>query len=306
MLLGSTLITVIGLASSVQAWGGLGHKTVANVALQFLQEDALAGVEAVLAADGHKESDNPSIVDVATWADAFGRKKGGTFSKKFHYINAHDDPPFECNVDLERDCSEKGECIVKAIANYTQRLIRPSRNVNDTADALKFLVHFIGDITQPLHTEDKERGGNGIPVAWNGNGNKNLHSVWDTNMVKKLAGSDNEENLNAWTDIIVNEINNGSYKPLIPEWLNCTDPRDALNCALKWATDSNSFICTYVLKNDTDGWELSGSYYRGAAPIIQQQIAKGGVRLAVWLNQLFGSGEPGKLPLDRAQVIIQN
>ncbi|KAG8930909.1 hypothetical protein FRC00_000944, partial [Tulasnella sp. 408] len=228
MRLSSTLIVAVGLASSVRAWGGLGHKTVANVAIRFLEEETLANVEAVLAADGHKQSDNPSLVDVATWADSFGRKKGGTFSKKFHYINAHDDPPFTCDVDLQRDCSDKGGCIVKAIANYTERLIRPSRNVNDTADALKFLVHFIGDITQPLHTEDKERGGNGIPVKWNGNENKNLHSAWDTDMVTKLAGKDNEENRDAWTTTIVDEINNGKYRRLVPDWLGCTDVNDAL------------------------------------------------------------------------------
>ncbi|KAG8917509.1 hypothetical protein FRC01_002401, partial [Tulasnella sp. 417] len=284
------------------------HKTVASVALQFLQEDALAGVEAVLAADGHKDpdTDNPTIIDVATWADSFHRKKGGAFSKKFHYINAHDEPPFECNVDLERDCSEKGECIVKAIANYTERLIRPSRNVNDTADALKFLFHFIGDITQPLHTEDREKGGNGIPVTWNGNENKNLHSVWDTDMVTKLAGRDTEGNRDAWTTTIVNEINSGKYRRLVPDWLSCTDVNDALSCALEWAIDSNKLICDYVLTTDPTNKELSGTYYRGAAPIIQQQIAKGGVRLAVRLNQLFGLGEAGKLPLAGNRLVIQD
>lgn len=55
-------------------------------------------------------------------------------------------------------------------------------------------------------------------------------AVWDTSMITKLAGADTEENLNTWTAIIVNEINNGSYKPLVPEWLNCTDPSDALVC----------------------------------------------------------------------------
>ncbi|KAG8945389.1 hypothetical protein FRC04_000839 [Tulasnella sp. 424] len=307
MLVGSTLLTAVGLASSVHAWGGLGHKTIANVALQFLQEDALAGVEAVLAADGHRKSSNPSIVDVASWADDFGHSKGGTFSKTYHYIDAHDNPPFSCDVDLERDCNdEKEECVVKAIAKYTEQLLRPSRNVNDTADALKFLVHFIGDITQPLHTENKEKGGNGIPVVWNGNEKKNLHGVWDTDIVTKLAGKDNEDNRDAWTSTIVDEINSGIYKDLVPDWLKCTDVNDALNCALKWAQDTNLLICSFVLKTDPEGKELSGTYYRGAAPIVQEQVAKGGLRLAVWLNQLFGTGEAGRLPLAGNQFVVQD
>ncbi|KAG8910011.1 hypothetical protein FRC01_006600, partial [Tulasnella sp. 417] len=296
MLVSSTFVTAIGLASSVHAWGGLGHKTVANVALQYLQEDALAGVEEVLAADPHKHPDNdqPSIVDIATWADSFAHSKGGAFSKEYHYIDARDDPPFECNVNLDRDCSGPGECVVKAM------------NATAAADALKFLVHFIGDITQPLHTEDKAKGGNLIPVVWNGNEDKNLHGVWDTDMITKLAGKDNEANRDKWTTTIVNQIDNGSYKDLVPGWLSCSDTSDALNCALEWAIDTNKLVCDFVLKTDPEGKELSGSYYRGAAPIIQEQIAKGGVRLAVWLNQLFGSGQPGRLPTVKSRLVIQD
>ncbi|KIO19674.1 hypothetical protein M407DRAFT_246091 [Tulasnella calospora MUT 4182] len=306
MLIGSTLLTAIGLTSSVHAWGGLGHKTLANVALQFLTEDTLTGVEAVLAADGHKKTPHPSIVDIATWADDWAHSKGGAFSKEFHYIDAQDDPPFECNVDLDRDCSGEGGCVVKAIANYTRQLINPSRNINDTADALKFLVHFIGDITQPLHAESKARGGNDIHVTWQGHRGKNLHGVWDTDIITALAGEDDKTNRDQWTETIVDEIKNGNYKDLVPEWLSCTDVNDALNCALRWAIDSNSFICSYVLKTDPAGRELSGTYYRGAAPIVQEQIAKGGVRLAVWLNQLFGSGEAGRLPTPAKRLVVQD
>ncbi|KAG8891615.1 hypothetical protein FRC00_013377, partial [Tulasnella sp. 408] len=77
------------------------------------------------------------------------------------------------------------------------------------------------------------------------------------------------------------------------------------SCALEWAIDSNKIICDFVLKTDPTNKELSGTYYRGAAPIIQQQIAKGGVRLAVWLNQLFGSGEAGQLPPVHNRVVVQ-
>lgn len=129
-------------------------------------------------------------------------------------------------------------------ANYTQQLRLPSRlNANDTAAALKFLVHFIGDVTQPLHTEGII--GRNALVSWKGkmkhphtgtSGILVVHTlrteiiciVWDTDMVIELAGPDNEESLAAWTNTIVNEINNGTYKTLIPEWLGCTDPSEAL------------------------------------------------------------------------------
>ncbi|KAG8912533.1 hypothetical protein FRC01_005057 [Tulasnella sp. 417] len=182
------------------------------------------------------------------------------------------------------------------VANYTNQLVHPSRNVNETAQALKFVVHFLGDITQPLHTEFLERGGNDIMVRWNGE-RKRLHGVWDSSMITKFVGPDNVDSLNAWTNVIVDEIKNGMYKDAVPEWLSCTDINDAVNCATQWAIDTNKLICDYVLKTDPKGKELSGSYHRGAAPIIQQQIAKGGVRLASWLNQIFGVAQHGSQSL---------
>lgn len=301
----STLAAALGLASSVHAWGQLGHKTVTNVALQLLEPGVADSVNAILAADGHKKLPNPSIVDVATWADDFSHSPEGKWTKEFHFIDAKDDPPFHCGVDMTRDCHGPGGCVVTAIANYTNQLIHPARNVNDTAQALKFVVHFLGDITQPLHTEFLEWGGNGIRVKWNGE-RKNLHGVWDTSMITKFVGPDDKDSLNSWTNVIVNEINNGIYKHAVSEWLACSDINDAENCATQWAVDTNKLICDYVLKTDPKGKELSGSYYRGATPLIQQQIAKGGVRLAAWLNQIFGTGSAGSLSLhEQDQLFLQ-
>ncbi|KAG8891728.1 hypothetical protein FRC00_013196, partial [Tulasnella sp. 408] len=152
----------------------LGHKTVANVALQFLQPSVRDSLNAILTADGHKKIPNPSIVDVATWPDEFSHSPEGKWTKEFHFIDAKDDPPFHCGVDFSRDCHGPGGCVVTAIANYTNQLVHPSRNVNETAQALKFIVHFLGDITQPLHTESLARGGNDIMIKWNGE-KKRLH-----------------------------------------------------------------------------------------------------------------------------------
>lgn len=305
-MLVSTLIAIIGLASSARAWGGLGHKTAANVALQFLPENVVSSLNAILAADSHKKFPNPTIVDIAPWADDFSHMPSGAgdFSKEYHYIDAQDDPPFECNIDLRRDCSGAGGCVVKAIANYTERLVAPDGNPDNMADALKFLVHFVADVTQPLHAEAIARGGNDITVKWNGH-QKKLHGVWDTDMITKLAGPNNDESLETWTNNIYTEITRGRYQNLLPQWLSCTDINDALNCATEWATEANAFVCSYVLATDPAGKELSGDYYRGAAPIIQEQIAKSGARLAVLLNQIFGAGQPGELPLAAERFIVQ-
>lgn len=106
-------------------------------------------------------------------------------------------------------------------------------------------------------------------------------------MITKLAGSDTIASLNAWTSVIVDQIRSGTYSSSVSSWLSCSDITQAQTCATSWATDANALDCSYVLNPNPAGQELSGTYYNGAAPIIQMQIAKGGVRLAAWLNKIF-------------------
>lgn len=281
----ATLAT-LSFLSSVSAWGTLGHKTVANVAIQFLLPQTLTSVSSILSADPYKPTTNPTLVDVANWADTYRYTTAGTFSAGYHYVDANDSPPTSCGVNFARDCSGAGGCIITAIKNYTQRVQDGRLTAEHTADALKFLVHFLGDVTQPLHDEALEVGGNDITILWNGASN-NLHHVWDTEMITKLAGSDTVANLNAWTSTIVTQIRSETYKSSVSSWLSCSDITQAQTCATAWASDANALDCSYVLNPIPAGQELSGTYYTGAAPIIQMQIAKGGVRLAAWLNRIF-------------------
>lgn len=101
------------------------------------------------------------------------------------YIDANDSPPTSCSVNLPRDCESTG-CIVSAIANYTRRVNDDRLSATNRKQAMEFLIHFLGDITQPLHVEALKIGGNDIPVTWDGE-DTNLHSVWDTQMVEKAA-----------------------------------------------------------------------------------------------------------------------
>lgn len=201
------------------------------------------------------------------------------------FIDAEDAPPSSCSVDLSRDCGSTG-CIVSAIANYTQRVNDGRLTAAHRMEALEFLIHFLGDITQPLHDEAEQVGGNNIKVTWDGAAT-NLHSCWDTQMVEKLAGGPNSTAVVAgFSQSLINEIDNGAYKSQSASWISCTDVTKASACALSWAQDANTINCQYVLKMDESGQELDGSYYTGAKPYILQQIAKGGYRLGTYVNKL--------------------
>ena len=217
------------------------------------------------------------------------------------FIDAEDSPPTSCSVTFSRDCGKKG-CVVSAIANYTSRVQDSSLSAASQTEALKFLIHFLGDITQPLHDEAEELGGNDIKVTWDGEAT-NLHSCWDTQMVEKLAGGENSTAvINSFAGSLIKEIDNGIYSSQKDNWVSCVDvtPSTAVeDCAVEWAADANALNCIYVLKEDESGAELDGAYYDGAVPYLGLQIAKGGYRLGALLNKLAAANAGGE------KVVVQ-
>jgi S1/P1 Nuclease len=224
--------------------------------------------------------------------------------------------------------------------DYQTAEILTNPDVTKKQNAMKFLIHFLGDIHQPLHAEDLDRGGNDICVKWKGqttgfpspNTNKlsthnhhdrfmtpspaadgdtpectapprckNLHSVWDSAMIEEL--------LNFIPPSREDDPHELQEKARALEWANdlfsssvtINPPLDssdcvpigtqsrARKCALRWASESNDLVCDYVLKGGVEsvrGKELSGEYYEGAVPIIQERITRAARRLAKTLDGL--------------------
>ena len=168
-----------------------------------------------------------------------------------------------------------------------------SENTTVQKEAVMFLIHFIGDIHQPLHTENASRGGNDIHVCFDSDCSKmNLHGVWDTEILLKHIGlrhgaDDGEEKDAAakWAD----ELYNMNQARGMTTARECTNPQSAQTCALKWATEANKWICKYVLTNGT-AWleenDLGEDYYEGAVPIVEDLVGKAGLRLGSWLNAI--------------------
>ena len=188
-----------------------------------------------------------------------------------------------CSVGYKRDC-DNNSCIVSAVTNYTERIQNLTLSRGDVNEALKFLVHFLGDITQPLHDEAEALGGNLINVTWDGEPRR-LHGCWDTEMVERIAGGNSSSVIASFSAKLTAKINAGMF-PNTREWISCIDITTPEKCSLEWARDANHLICDYVLKTNMSGQELNGTYYAGAQPIIESQIAKGGYRLGHFLNNL--------------------
>ncbi|KAL2269628.1 hypothetical protein VTJ83DRAFT_1812 [Remersonia thermophila] len=301
MRLSSLAVAIAAVAPGALAWGGFGHITTAYLASDFVSPKTTAYLQALL------RNDTPHyLAGVATWADSVRYTRWGRFSSDFHFIDAKDAPPSACGVDFERDCKKDRGCVVSALRNYTARMaLDPARKALagagaaaaaglpawERAIAAKFVVHFVGDIHQPLHTENVARGGNGIPVVFDGR-NVNLHHVWDTSIAEKWVGGIRRrpyEGARRWADELAREIRGGRYAAAAGEWLRSTNISDPHSTAMAWASESNAIVCSHVFTSDPEhmhGQELGGEYYEKAAPVVELQVARAGYRLAAWLDMI--------------------
>ncbi|ORY17596.1 S1/P1 nuclease-domain-containing protein [Clohesyomyces aquaticus] len=280
----AALLSLLPFLPGSHAWGTLGHDTVAFIAQNFISSSTATWAKTLL-----NDSSPAYLANVATWADSYRYTSEGAFSAPFHYIDAADDPPTSCNVDYDRDCGAEG-CVVSALANYTVRVKSASVSTAEKQKALKWIIHFVGDIHQPLHDEALDVGGNTINVTFAGTGT-NLHHIWDSNMPEKLIGGYSLTDAKNWASNLTAEIKTGGYKSEAAGWLSGIDENkpDGKATSLLWAKDANAYVCSTVVPQGADavrGKELEGAYYDKAIPVIEMQIAKAGYRLAAWLNVL--------------------
>jgi nuclease S1 len=159
--------------SVAHAWGSEGHQVVALIAQSQLTPKARVEVERLLA-----QEPGETLASVSTWADE--HRNPSTAS--WHYVNF---PRGNCVYDEQRDCPD-GYCVVAAIKRQLQVL---ASNAPDDRrrTALKYLVHFVGDVHQPLHAAFMDdKGGNKYQLQAFMRGS-NLHAVWDSGLIKNLS-----------------------------------------------------------------------------------------------------------------------
>lgn len=178
------LFVFAGLTAPAYAWGPQGHRLVGAIAEAELSPHARAEVARLL-----RGEPEPTLAGVSNWADDLREHDPdlGRRSARWHYVNLAEDG---CAYVATSHCPD-GDCVIEAIRR--QEALLADRRQPDAvrAQALKFLVHFVGDIHQPLHAGyAKDRGGNTHQVQVGGSGS-NLHRVWDGDIV--TAATRNEK-----------------------------------------------------------------------------------------------------------------
>jgi hypothetical protein len=215
-------------------------------------------------------------------------------------LDARDNPPHTCQLNYPDDCTAQqgGGCIISAIRNQTELFVTSSSGLV-RQEAFKFVIHLIGDLHQPLHTEDYLRGGNGIPVCWhNACARTNLHGVWDTQIPMTAAGIRGHPNvkqarINAerWAGELIAQMD---VADLDLQAEGCVDVVEAETCTVAWAKEINRINCDYVFQpsiEQINGTDLSGAYFVGAKPIVEHLVGKAGVRLAAWIESMVKETE---------------
>lgn len=240
---------------AVLDWGRTGHRTTGEIASKYLSKRAAKKIDALL--------HGASLAFVSTYADEIKSDERYKPFGPWHYVNF----PFDATYDSHPK-SDKGD-LVQGIETCIQVLKNPLSSREDKVFYLKLLVHFVGDLHQPLHTGIAEdRGGNTFQVRWFDEGT-NLHTVWDTKMIESYNMSyselsDNEQRL---SKAQIKQIQEGAV--------------------VDWVHESKN-LCRDIYAHTKVGDKLGYQYMYRYLTITRTQLQKGGIRLAKLLNDIFG------------------
>lgn len=252
------------------AWSRQGHQLVAELADHDLRPGARRELQVLLA--GEPE---PTLAGIATWADDIraesrtGEHALGKLSSHWHYINFQRGRG--CDYVPARDCPD-GDCVVAAINAQRAILADRDRPLAERRNALKFLVHFVGDVHQPLHAGYRDdRGGNNFQLQYRGKGapkgqGTQLHGVWDYWMLQS-AGLDNP----GYTQRL-------RQSPVPAETVAGSD-----NPPAEWALESCRLIVSEALY-PTGKRVIGDDYLDRHRPLAERRIRQAGARLAALLN----------------------
>jgi hypothetical protein len=258
----------------VLAWGPEGHSIVAEIAQRRLSPAASAAVAELV-------GPRVSLASLASWADDERTRRPQT--AHWHFV----DIPLDAReYDEARDCrpnAEHGDCIVRELERLRTEM-RCAPTVAGRRDALRFAVHFVGDIHQPMHAVGDRMGGNHLSVHGEIHGatcrnhcelgpdSANLHVIWDSTLIRRTVW--------AW----------GSYVERLEDGVLRSGSLEASagGTPAEWAQQSHAVAREVWRARPGEAQaDLDDAYYEQVLPVLDRQLALGGLRLAAYLNAAF-------------------
>lgn len=292
------IVLVLGIAlgsSHCRAWGSDGHRVVALIAAHYLTPATRERVAAVLADDSSADVAR-AIADASTWADTYrdsdrngaGLRYRQTY--RWHFINldlqhpnlyesCFGHPPLQSAQVASRGPGRA--CIVDKIEQFRAEWLAPDTTPAERLLALRFLLHLVGDLHQPLHASDNaDYGGNLVAISGPGLKAGSLHSFWDTQVVRRLAPR---------ADVLAPRLIARISSKQRTEWRRGN--------VASWSIESNSVARSSVYgalppastapapsSRKRIAYRLPQSYVDDAEHIAALQLSRAGVRLAYLLE----------------------
>jgi S1/P1 Nuclease len=317
------------------AWGGDGHRVTALIAYMLLTPRAQQNVLAVL--------QGKQIVVVATWPDDIKRAGKGCVvpgargcspeyrpeTAQWHFVDIpYDADQYDPHADYCRS-TRYGDCIVPAIEEFSGLLSESTRrafaaNTDEQKrklhDALSFLVHFLGDIHQPLHCAERnhDAGGNNVLVTWEGEPKYqydnvwNLHAVWDDVLVNRniMAMPQDKRTYDFYARALFDKL--GQAERDYAQLKSSSIKAGQAETVAAWANAGHALaksgayrLPSKTVETSTRGLQkknpqgkpfdiivLDEKYFTDNMPVVESQLRLGGVRLARMLNEIFDKDIP--------------
>jgi len=279
------LLLALTAATPAAAWWDYGHRTIATIAMAQVAPRTRAAIRRLIAQSPVLHTPGcpiRSIEEASVWADCV-KPLGDRFSYAYswHYQNMDVCRPF----DLKSACTD-GNCVSAQIERAARMLKDRALPVADRVEALAFLVHFVGDLHQPLHAGDRhDRGGNDQPANYGiMAGRRNLHTVWDGLLADRAISTPP-----------------GGARGILSEIPLAARSDAAGGSVADWSRENWEVAHTAyadLLGGDGCGPQpatrptLTADVIAREIPVLRRQVARGGLRLAQLLDESLGDAPP--------------
>jgi hypothetical protein len=256
---------------TANAWGDEGHRITGFIANAYLSDAARSQLRTLVSTD--------NIALIATWMDDERESLNQSLprSSHWHYENR---PACESTGETARGCPQ-GQCVTRQIERWTKVLQNRDESIAHRADAVRILVHLLGDLHQPLHLIDNnDRGGNDVLVRLPREKEpRRLHEIWDTRIVHMNLRRRGTERYARVLDERFAMQRIEWQRGTIEEWA-----RETHSLGLDAYQSLPNFVCRAAKKPAETVIDLPAAYIDTAKPIVDKQLAKAGMRMAWILN----------------------
>ncbi|MTI22985.1 S1/P1 Nuclease [Fulvivirga sp. RKSG066] len=249
-----TLLLVVLFSVTFFNWGIIGHRSVGHVAQEYLNKKAAKALDKLL--------DGESLAEASTWMDEIRSDSTYDYAQDWHWVTIPTGKTYE-----ETDKNPNGD-VIATIQRLTSEIKAGGMTKTQEVEAVKMLIHLVGDIHQPLHVgTGEDRGGNSVKIKWFWQ-NSNLHRVWDSEMIESQKYSYTE---------LANILDEPS-KDQVKAWQSAS--------VIDWANESIALRDrVYDIPEDEN---LKYEYQYKHWEVVELRLQQAGIRLAGLLNELYG------------------